>query len=478
MHPVFGDAPPPGGAPQLAPYMRAPQHPAYSHNPAYSQNAAYGHSPAYPHGSAYGQHPGFPGPHRGRPARRRGRVGSNIAALLVVMLAITAWLVPSIVLDPSTISNPGPDTTQQQPGQQKPDPGTQGEAAVPAQPGNLAKSLSEAKPPTVRFPPEPKGPEPRETGPIKEGTVLNKGVPGLVIVESTMPGYLAGGGTGLIATPDGYVITNYHVVQGSSGITVQDTHTKKRYEATLVGHNALKDIAVLKLNNASNLRTIATRYDEKVTLGMRVTVIGNGGAKGVLQQLYGRITDLSVNISTRAQGSVPGGSLKNLLATSADVVQGYSGGAMMNRDGRVVGMTVAASEGPNARMVYGYAIPINTVIDETQRILDGNGGDGTVIGRPAAFGITIRTDEKPNPRAPGLIIESFLEDSPLPALGIKKGDRITKLNGKTIESYTDLKRALAPLEPGQKVSIAWSGKGGGKDGAGQGTVTLIRSSVN
>ena len=302
-------------------------------------------------------------------------------------------------------------------------------------------------------------------------------MPGLVLIESVLPGFVSGAGTGLIATADGYIITNYHVVQGSTAIRVQDTHTKKRYDAALVGHNALKDIAVLKLQNAKNLRTIAIP-STNVTLGSRVTVIGNGEAKGVLQQLHGRVTNLNINIRTRADGAVPGTRLDNLIATNADVVQGYSGGAMMQRGGHVIGMTVAASEGDSSATVNGYAIPISTVVNETQRILNGTNGDGTIIGRPAAFGITVISEEKPNPRTPGIAIESFLEGSPLPKLGVKEGDRITLINGEHIETYSDLKRALAPLRPGEKVKIAWSANEGANGGTGEGTVTLIRSGVN
>ncbi len=447
MHPYFGNAPTPGGAPQLAPYMHA-------HNPGYS-------------GPAYGGQPGYAGhPGYGRPApRKRRRTGSNIAAILVVIVAIAAWLVPS-VLQPGLTTNP--TGTTQQPIEEPPNP---------AAAGNLAEKLRQAEPPTVTFPAEGQGQEPRDSGPIKKGQELKDGVPGLVLIESVLPGFVSGAGTGLIATPDGYIITNYHVIQGSTAIRVQDTHTKKRYEASLVGHNALKDIAVLKLQNAKNLRTIAIP-STNVTLGSRVTVIGNGEAKGVLQQLHGRVTDLNINIRTRADGAVPGTRLDNLIATNADVVQGYSGGAMMQRGGHVIGMTVAASEGDSSAAVNGYAIPISTVVNETQRILNGTNGDGTIIGRPAAFGITVISDEKPNPRTPGIAIESFLEGSPLPKLGVKEGDRITMINGEHIETYSDLKRALAPLRPGEKVKIAWSANEGANGGTGEGTVTLIRSGVN
>ena len=110
MHPYFGNAPTPGGAPQLAPYMHA-------QNPA------------------YGGHPGY-----GRPApRKRRRTGSNIAAILVVIVAIAAWLVPS-VLQPGLTTNP--TGTTQQPIEAPPNP---------AAAGNLAEKLRQAEPPTVNF---------------------------------------------------------------------------------------------------------------------------------------------------------------------------------------------------------------------------------------------------------------------------------------------------------------------------------------
>ena len=192
---------------------------------------------------------------------------------------------------------------------------------------------------------------------------------GLVDITSTLE-YGAGvaAGTGMVIGSDGLVVTNHHVVEGATAISVTDDTTGREYDAEVLGEDAAKDVAVLQLADASGLTTVTTAPGG-VTTGDAVTAVGDaGGDGGSLTAAPGTVTDLHHPITVRDDVTGQDVRLHNLIEVSSDVVPGDSGGALLDADGEVVGMTVAASSGFD---VTGYVIPIGRVLRVVDTVLTG-----------------------------------------------------------------------------------------------------------
>jgi S1-C subfamily serine protease len=193
---------------------------------------------------------------------------------------------------------------------------------------------------------------------------------GLVEITTTLQ-YGAGqaAGTGIVVGSDGLVVTNHHVVEGATGITVTVATTGAEYDAEVLGYDATKDVAVLRLEDASGLTTVSTDPGG-VTTGDPVSAVGDaGGDGGSLTAAPGTVTDLHHPITVQDETTGDTVRLRNLIEVSSDVVPGDSGGALLDADGEVVGMNVAASSG--TADVTGYVIPIGRVLRVVDAVLAG-----------------------------------------------------------------------------------------------------------
>lgn len=197
---------------------------------------------------------------------------------------------------------------------------------------------------------------------------------GVVLID-TMVGYgtARGAGTGLTLTDDGIVVTNHHVIEGATSIAVTDPSTGQTYDATVLGYDDVHDVAVLQLAGAWDLSTVAIE-DDSVDRGDRVTAVGNAAGRGSLSAADGRVTDPSTTITVDDEDGTST-RLRDLIETDADVVSGDSGGALLDEDGEVVGMNVAATSG--SAEISGYAIPVDTVLDIASEIVARTSGAGT-----------------------------------------------------------------------------------------------------
>ncbi|TDD29803.1 trypsin-like serine protease [Kribbella turkmenica] len=173
--------------------------------------------------------------------------------------------------------------------------------------------------------------------------------PGLVNVNTVL-GYegAKAAGTGIVLTSDGEVLTNHHVIEGATSISVTDVGNGRTYTASVVGYNKDHDIAVLKLTDASGLQTAKIGESDKVAVGDQVVGIGNaGGVGGTPSYAPGEVTALNQSITaTDANGQNPE-NLSNLIATSADIRAGDSGGPLANASGEVIAVDTAGSAGNN-----------------------------------------------------------------------------------------------------------------------------------
>src|SRR5690242_4053993 len=164
-----------------------------------------------------------------------------------------------------------------------------------------------------------------------------------VVVINTKLGYQNGtaAGTGMVLTSSGEILTNNHVIDGATTITVVVPGTTHRYTARVVGYDVSDDVAVLKLVNASNLKTISVA-SKSVKIGDTVVAVGNAGGTGRLISAKGTVTGIGRTI-TASDDNGSSEQLSGLIETNANVQAGDSGGPLESAAGKVVGMDTAAS---------------------------------------------------------------------------------------------------------------------------------------
>lgn len=272
---------------------------------------------------------------------------------------------------------------------------------------------------------------------------------GVVTIDSTL-GYESGeaAGTGIILTSSGRILTNNHVVEGSTSLKVTDESTGKSYTATVVGTDATDDIAVLQLKDASDLQ-VAALATKGASVGDAVTAVGNAGGTGSLTTASGSITAVEQSITTAAEESAAAEQLSGLLETNADIVAGDSGGPLTNSTGAVVGIDTAASSG--SADVAGYAIPIADAMTIADEILAGRSSATITIGYPAFLGVEV----DPTSSGEGAAVAQVIDGTPAATAGLSTGDTITAVDGTTVSTSSDLTTQLAKHAPGDSVRITY-----------------------
>ncbi len=286
-----------------------------------------------------------------------------------------------------------------------------------------------------------------------------KQLTGLVRIVSTMK--YAGAkaaGTGMVLTSDGEVVTNHHVVEGSTTVKATVMSTGKTYVAKVVGADAKDDVAVLQLTGASGLSTVTPDTDG-VSVGDKVTAVGDAnGTVDYFSAASGKVLALNQSITTQSEGTASGERLTGLTKISSDVVGGDSGGATYDAQGEVVGMTTAASSGSD---VVGFAVPISKVVRIADDLESGVTSSRYDYGSPAFLGVALAgTSTQVKGAYPG---------TPAAQAGIAAADRITSVDGSDVSTAKELRSAIAAHSPGDSVSVTWTDTAGSSHTA---TVTL------
>lgn len=279
---------------------------------------------------------------------------------------------------------------------------------------------------------------------------------GVVTVDSTIgyDGSARSAGTGMVLTADGLVLTNNHVVQGSTSIAVTDEASGRTYTADVVGTDATNDVAVLQLRDASGL-TPVTIDDDGVRVGDAVHGTGNAGGTGDLVTARGTVTATDESITVASEGGTGQESLSGLIQVDADVVAGDSGGPLRDADGDVVGIVTAASSGQPT--VTGYAIPIDDALAIARQI-DGGTQTGTVqIGLPAFLGAQVASSTADGRGVP---VAGTVEGSAAAGAGLVAGDTITALDGTAVTSADALTQAIRAHGVGDRVEVSWTDASG------------------
>jgi S1-C subfamily serine protease len=274
-------------------------------------------------------------------------------------------------------------------------------------------------------------------------------------------------GTGMIITSNGEVITNNHVIElytqgGNTGsITVTEYGQTKALPTTLVGYDQSKDVALLKIDNASNLPTVTLGNSAKAVVGDAVVAIGNalGLAAGTPTVTQGIISALGRSVTAGGVGTQTE-TLQNMIQTDAAINPGNSGGPLIDTSGQVIGMNTAvagtSSDGASSQNI-GFAIPtasVEALIPELQKGGQSGNGGGYLGVDITTLTPALRQQYGFTPSS-GAVILSVVSGSPAAKAGLVQGDVIVNIAGTAITSAEDLQKVIQNSKPGQTVTITY-----------------------
>ncbi len=258
-------------------------------------------------------------------------------------------------------------------------------------------------------------------------------------------------GSGIIYSADGYIITNYHVIQSaveSANSKVEvflPEDTKTAINATVVGYNIASDLAVVKIDK-KNLTPVEFSDSDKLSIGQYVVAIGNpGGLEFIGSVSSGVISGLNRTVT------VGTGNKMSLIQTDAAINPGNSGGALVDLSGKLVGVNSVklVSTGYEG---MGFAIPSNTVKKICDNIIAKQNDPTPYIGIQISESYTAaQLNALGYPS--GAVVVSVVDGGPASESGIKRGDIITEFNGKTINSYSEFDSAILACKPGNSVTV-------------------------
>jgi S1-C subfamily serine protease len=340
-----------------------------------------------------------------------------------------------------------------------------------------------------------------------EQAIVNKVRPGLAIIDTTLQyDTERAAGTGMVINSDGLVLTNNHVIEGSTSIKVTDMGNGQTYTAKVLGYDVTGDIALLQLQNASGLRTVPFGNSAAVKTGDQVVAMGNAEGQSAIVPAAGQVTGLDQTITAGDQGgTITSETLHGMIETNANIVSGDSGGPLANSSGQVIGMDTAGNNVsfPGQQAAAGFAIPTSTALSVAQQIAAGDATSAITIGYPPFMGVYIATGSDSNPQqqaaaqngngngfgfggngngfgfggnsgqscyssgqdlaapstiAPvdsGTLIVGIICNGPAAAAGMTAGSVITSVNGQAIGSPASLTSVVSKYHPGQVISVTW-----------------------
>jgi S1-C subfamily serine protease len=292
---------------------------------------------------------------------------------------------------------------------------------------------------------------------------------GIVVIQTNLA-YQNGAaaGTGIVLTSAGEVLTNNHVIRGATSIKIVLPGTGRSYSAKVLGYDVSNDVALLKANGASNLKTSALDTST-LSVGQAVVARGNAGGTGTITTARGHITGLRQSIAVSDdRGGVA--RLTGLIQTDADLEPGDSGGPLFNTAGRVVGVNTAASTSgftfASSEANEGYAIPIGKAARIADQIEAGTASATVHIGSTAFLGVGIASEDG------YAVITAVVPGGPADRAGLEEGDAITSVAGRAISSPDALTKLILSKKPGQKVKVVYADQ---YYGTGQTTTVTLGS---
>lgn len=256
----------------------------------------------------------------------------------------------------------------------------------------------------------------------------------------------AAAGSGFLFTDDGYILTNYHVVQGADSVTVS-TYDGTKYDAKIIGFDESNDVAVLKID-AEGLTPVVIGNSDQLNVGDSVVAIGNP-----LGELTFSLTSGTVSALDR-EVTMSSGISMELIQTDCAINSGNSGGALFNMHGEVVGITNAkysGSSGSGASIDnIAFAIPINDVYSIVTSIIEKGYIEKPYIG-VSVLDVSDETQKYGLPK--GASVQTVTDDGPAKAAGLQVNDIITKVDDTEITGSSDLVKTIGQCKPGQEITL-------------------------
>ena len=250
-------------------------------------------------------------------------------------------------------------------------------------------------------------------------------------------------GSGFVITPEGYVVTNNHVVEDAEEIQVV-FNDKNNVPARLVGRDPATDIAVLKVDPRPNMAVAAWGDSDTAEPGSWVIAIGSPFGLG------GTVT---VGVVSATSRDIRSGPYDDFIQTDASINRGNSGGPLFNARGEVIGVNTAIFSPSGVNIGIGFAVPSKTAAMVTDQLIRTGRVERGYVGLRLQEITPAIAQALGRPDAKGVLVASVEPGGPADKAGIKSGDVITAFDGKPVDSGRDLSRAVAAMKPGAQASV-------------------------
>lgn len=260
--------------------------------------------------------------------------------------------------------------------------------------------------------------------------------------NNTMVAY----GSGVVLTPDGYIVTNNHVVEGADEVEVTFNNKVKK-TAVIIGTDPTTDLALIKVE-ATDLHYLTFGNSDNVRIGEWVLAVGNP-FNLTSTVTAGIVSAKARNLSILGEGT----SVESFIQTDAAVNPGNSGGALVNTKGELIGINAAIASHTGSYEGYSFAIPSNIVRKVVDDLLLYGTAQRGYLGVQIAELTQELADKEGLENVDGVYIGEVTEGGAAKLAGIKAGDVITAINGKKVNSTTQLKESIGQYRPGDKVDV-------------------------
>lgn len=277
---------------------------------------------------------------------------------------------------------------------------------------------------------------------------------------------LAGTGSGVIISPDGYIVTNNHVISRASSVQVT-LNNNQTYKAEIIGSDSSSDIALLKIKAPEKLPYLTFADSDNTQIGEWVLAVGNPF------NLTSTVTAGIISAKARNLGNQYNGKVESYIQTDAAVNSGNSGGALVNLNGDLIGINTAIASANTGTFVgYSFAVPSNIAKKVVEDLIEYGNVQRGVLGITGTELNSETAEKLKTKQTEGFYIDSVDEESGAEKAGIKKEDIITQMDNLKIRTFSDLSGHINTKRPNDTVKVTILRDGKSKDV----TVTLQKNS--
>ena len=248
----------------------------------------------------------------------------------------------------------------------------------------------------------------------------------------------------IIDAGKGYIVTNYHVINGAEKIRVK-LHDGREYKAELIGGDKMSDVALLQIEKAKNLTEIKIADSDRLRVGDFAVAIGNpfGLGQTVTSGIVSALGRSGLNIEN----------FENFIQTDAAINSGNSGGALVNLNGELIGINTAILGPSGGNVGIGFAIPSNMMKNLADQILEFGEVKRGMLGVQGGEVTSELADALGYESSKGAFVSQVVPDSAADKAGLQAGDVIVSVNGKTINTFSELRAKVATLGAGKEVTL-------------------------